>query len=290
MGSNDTHSTEHALAAGLARWRDYRMDTTFCNLTPENIGQEHLCCIIRTKKPHPGVEAKRAWLAQRLTEGHVFRKLDGNDCAFIEYAPLETAWAPVMGENYLYLYCLWVQGSPKGHGYGRKLMEDCIADARAKGKSGICMLGAAKQKAWLSDQNFAKKFGFQRVDRAGGYELLALSFDGSAPRFAENAKKMTIETPNLTVYYDDQCPFIPQRIEKLRQYCEERAIPASFRHVDTLEQAKALPCVFQNWAVFYGGKFVTVNQIDGKTVEKLINENKNGTGVHHAKADPNRTQ
>ena len=256
------------------------MEATFCNLTPENIGQEHLCCIIRTKKPHPGVEAKRAWLAQRLKEGHVFRKLDGNDCAFIEYAPLETAWVPVMGENYLYLYCLWVQGSPKGQGYGRKLMEDCIADARAKGKSGICMLGAAKQKAWLSDQNFAKKFGFQRVDRAGDYELLALSFDGSAPRFAENAQKQAIENLNLTVYYDDQCPFIPQRIEKLRQYCEEKEIPASFRHVDTLEQAKTLPCVFQNWAVFYGGKFVTVNQIDGKMVEKLIKEAHKEKGIH----------
>ena len=25
-------------------------------LTPENLPHEHLCCIIRTKKPHPGVE------------------------------------------------------------------------------------------------------------------------------------------------------------------------------------------------------------------------------------------
>lgn len=29
-------------------------------LTPENLPHEHLCCIIRTKKPHPGVETKRA--------------------------------------------------------------------------------------------------------------------------------------------------------------------------------------------------------------------------------------
>ena len=64
-------------------------------------------------------------------------------------------------------------------------MEYCLADARAKGKSGVCLLGAEKQKAWLSDQAFAKKFGFQTVDTApNGYELLALSFDGTKPRFA----------------------------------------------------------------------------------------------------------
>ncbi len=247
------------------------MSDTFIDLTPENIAQEHLCCIIRTKTAHPGVEAKRRWLARRLAEGHVFRKLDIKGCAFIEYAPLETAWVPVEGENYYYIYCLWVQGDPKGHGYGRQLMESCLADARARGRSGVCMLGAAKQKAWLSDQSFAGKFGFRTVDTTeDGYELLALSFDGTVPRFAPNARRQTIENRELTIYYDDQCPYIPQRIEKLREYCGANGIPASFRHVETLAQAKALPCVFNNWAAFYDGKFVTVNQLDGTAVAKLL--------------------
>lgn len=247
------------------------MSNTFIDLTPENIAQEHLCCIIRTRTAHPGVEAKRRWLAQRLAEGHVFRKLDIKGCAFIEYAPLETAWVPVEGENYYYIYCLWVQGDPKGHGYGRQLMESCLADARASGRSGVCVLGAAKQKAWLSDQSFAKKFGFRTVDATeDGYELLALSFDGTVPRFAPNAKRQAIESRELTIYYDDQCPYIPQRIEKLREYCGTNGISASFRHVETLAQAKALPCVFNNWAAFYDGKLVTVNQLDGTAVAKLL--------------------
>ena len=120
------------------------MEAEFINLTPENLKDEHLCCIIRSKKPHPGVEAKRAWLAERLREGHIFRKLNIKGCAFIEYAPLETAWTPIVGENFLYIYCLWVQGEPKGQGYGRQLMEYCLNDARERGKSGVCMLGAEK--------------------------------------------------------------------------------------------------------------------------------------------------
>ena len=242
----------------------------FVNLNAENLDCEHLCCIIR-KKPHPGVDAKREWLRARLPEGHVFRKLNTGDCAFIEYAPLETAWVPMDGENFFYIYCLWVQGAPKGCGYGRRLMEDCIADAREKEKSGVCMLGSKKQKAWLSDQSFAKKFGFTAVDRTdNGYELLALSFDGSVPRFAAGAKQMTVDAKGLTVYYDLQCPYIPQRVEKLREHCASNGIPAEFVLVDSLEKAKALPCVFNNWAVFYDGEFVTVNQIDEAMLEKLI--------------------
>lgn len=138
------------------------MDAGFINLTPENLDGEHLCCIIRSKKAHPGVEAKRQWLADRLKEGHIFRKLNAKATVFIEYAPLETAWTPVLGDSYYYIYCLWVCGESKGKGYGRALMEYCLADARAKGKSGVCMLGAEKQKAWLSDQAFAKNSVFRQ--------------------------------------------------------------------------------------------------------------------------------
>ena len=239
---------------------DAPLNTDFINLTADNLASEHLCCIIRSRAPHPGVEAKRQWLASRIREGHVFRKLNAKGVVFIEYAPLETAWVPILGDNYYYIYCLWVSGSYKGKGYGKLLMEYCLADAREKGKSGVCMLGAEKQKAWLADQSFAKKFGFEAVDAAShGYELLALSFDGTTPRFAPNAKKGRIESRELTIYYDMQCPFVHQNIEIIKRYCGENDVPVSLIRVDTLQKAKELPCVFNNWCVFYKGNFETVN-------------------------------
>lgn len=247
------------------------MHEQFINLTEENLDQEHLCCIIRSKKPHPGVEAKRAWLRERLREGHVFRKLDAKGVAFIEYAPLETAWVPVEGENYLYLYCLWVTGAFKGKGYGRQLMEYCLADARTKGKSGVCMLGAEKQKAWLSDQAFAEMYGFKTVDTTpDGYRLLALSFDGTKPRFAEAVRRPEIAHQELTIYYSPQCPYIHQSVELVRRTCQELEAPYTLIPVDTLEMAKSLPCVFNNWAVFNQGKFVTVNLLDAAALKRLL--------------------
>lgn len=240
----------------------------FINLTEENIDSEHLCCIIRNKPGHKGIEAKRKWLSERIKEGHVFRKLDQRECVFMEYAPLETAWVPIVGENYYYIYCLWVQ--KKGNGYGKELMEYCIADAKANGKSGICMLGSDKQKNWLSDQKFAQKYGFNKVDSTGdGYNLLALSFDKTVPKFSDTVKQKT-DKAGLAVFYDYQCPYIPQRIEKLREYCTEHGIPAEFFLVDSLEKAKNLPCVFNNWAAFYDGKFISVNQLDGSSLERFI--------------------
>lgn len=236
------------------------LNTDFVNLTEENLANEHLCCIIRSKKPHPGVEAKRQWLLERLKEGHVFRKLNEKATVFIEYAPLETAWVPIIGDNYYYVYCLWVSGTYKGKGYGKMLMEYCLADAKEKGKSGVCMIGAQKQKAWLTDQAFAKKYGFETVDTTdNGYELLALSFDGTTPKFAQNAKKLKIEKKELTIYYDMQCPYVCQNLDLIERYCKENEIPVSFIQVDTLQKAKDLPCVFNNWGVFYKGNFETVN-------------------------------
>ena len=245
----------------------------FVNLTIENLTDEHLCCIIRSKKTHQGIEAKRQWLSDRLNEGHVFRKLNAKATVFIEYAPLERAWVPIIGDNYYYVYCLWVLGNYKGKGYGRSLMEYCLADAKKKGKSGICMLGAQKQKSWLSDQSFAKRFGFEVVDTTdNGYELLALSLDGTTPKFAQNAKSLKIGNKELTIYYDMQCPYVYQSIEMTKEYCETNNVPVSFIEVDTLQKAKALPCVFNNWGVFYIGTFETVNLLDISYLKRILKD------------------
>ena len=250
------------------------MENEFINLTSENIADEHLCCIIRNRKPHPGVEAKREWLSERIKEGHVLRKLDAKAAVFIEYAPLEMAWTPVVGANYYYIYCLWVAGEYKGKGYGAALMEYCIEDAKAKGKSGICMLGAQKQKNWLSNQAFAKKYGFEIVDfTEDGYELLALSFDGTTPKFTEKARKQQIDSQKFTIYYSTQCPFILQKIDEIKRYSETINLPVSLISVDSLKKAKELPCVFNNWGALYKGQFETVNLLDIASVEKILKLN-----------------
>lgn len=49
----------------------------------------------------------------------------------------------------------------------------------------------------------------------------------------------------------------------------EGTMSGRFIEVDSLEKAKNLPCVSNNWAVFCGGKFVTVNLLDERALKKL---------------------
>lgn len=248
---------------------------TFINLTKENIFSENLCCAISDKKHQAGVAAKKKWLEEQLEQGHVFRKLDVKGKVFIEYAPVEKAWVPVMGENYLYIYCLWVSGSFSGHGYGRELLEYCMEDAVKKGKAGICAISAEKKKPFLSDRKFLEKYGFQAVDRIGNeYLLMALSFDKKqpAPQFSECAKSAVIPGQDLTIYYGMQCPYIVDCVSQVEKYCSDQQIPFQLIRVDTLEKAKTVPGVFNNWAVFYQGRFETVHLLNEGFLKKILRE------------------
>ncbi|MBR0375402.1 MAG: GNAT family N-acetyltransferase, partial [Firmicutes bacterium] len=112
----------------------------YINLGSDNIEKEHLCCAIGDPKHQAGVARKKEWLKDRFKDGHVFRKLNARGKTFIEYEPVETAWASVTGQNYEYIYCLWVAGSFKGKGIARELLTYAIDDARKQGKSGLCVL------------------------------------------------------------------------------------------------------------------------------------------------------
>jgi ribosomal protein S18 acetylase RimI-like enzyme len=245
----------------------------FIALTVDNLANEHLCCAIGDKKHAAGVDAKKAWLRERIAEGHTFRKLNAQGKVFIEYAPLETAWTPVVGDNYLYIYCLWVAGSFKEQGYGRQLLESCLADAKRQGKAGVCVLSSKKKLPYISDKKFFQKFGFAVADAAGDYELLALPLDAATPlpRIADSAKTMT--TPHadgLTVYYTAQCPFILNCIREVQEFCTANHIALHLEAVDSLAKAKAAPVLFNNWAAFYKGKFLGTTLLNAGLAAKAV--------------------
>lgn len=74
----------------------------------------------------------------------------------------------------------------------------------------------------------------------------------------------------MTIYYDFQCPYVPGHIATVQRYCEENGVPLTLIQVDSLQAAKDLPCVFNNWAVFYKGKFETVNLLDTAYLKRIL--------------------
>lgn len=243
----------------------------YINLTKENIDEEHICCAIGDPKHQSGVDRKKEWIKKKIDDGHVFRKLNARGKMFIEYEPLETAWVPISGNNYEYIYCLWVAGSFKGQGIGKELLEYAINDAKDKKKSGICTLVAKKKKPFLGEKKFFEHFGFEVVDSIEDYELLALKFDDKeTPKFNDNTRKMEIDNKDFTIYYSNECPYVEHQIEELTEYAKEKNLKINFEKIDSLEKAKNAPCIFNNWANFYKGKFVSNTLLNANALERLI--------------------
>ena len=243
----------------------------YVNITLNNIDEEHICCAIGDPKHQDGVNNKKEWIKSKLNEGHVFRKLNARGKIFIEYEPIETAWVPIHGKNYEYIYCLWVAGSFKGKGIAKELLEYAINDSKEKGLSGICTLTSKKKKPFLGEKKFFEHYGFKVVDQIGDYELLALQFDNTeTPKFNDNARKMEIDEKDFTIYYSPECPYVVNGINEIEEYAKLNHIPLNIVKIDTLEKAKEAPCIFNNWANFKDGKFVSNTLLNKNSFEKLV--------------------
>ena len=243
----------------------------YINLDEKNIEEEHICCAIGDKKHQEGVKKKKEWIKNKLKDGHVFRKLNARGKIFIEYEPIETAWVPITGKNYEYIYCLWVAGSFKEKGIGKELLEYAINDTKNKKMSGICTLVSKKKKPFIGEKNFFEHYGFKVVDTIEDYELLALQFDNKeTPKFNDNARKMEIDNQNFTIYYSNECPYVEYEVKELSNYAKTKNIKLDFIKIDSLEKAKNAPCIFNNWANFYKGKFISNTILNANALEKLL--------------------
>ena len=246
----------------------------YIRVTKENIESEHICCAISNNKDIQ-VASKKAWLSERFDDGLVFLKSTERGKGFIEYIPAENAWNPLIAEGYMYIDCLWVSGSLKGHGYSNDLLNACIEDSKSKGKKGLCILSSAKKKPFLADPKFLKYKGFSVCDEAdNGVQLWYLPFadDAEPPRFRDCAKHPHIDETGYVLYYTSQCPFNAKYVPILEQTAKELGVPFKAIHIETKEAAQNAPTPITAYALFYNGEYLTNEQMNDKKFIKLISK------------------
>ena len=244
----------------------------YIRVTKENIDKEHICCAISSNKDVQ-VISKKNWLRDRFDDGLVFLKSVERGKCFIEYIPAENAWNPIDAKDYMYIDCLWVAGSFKGHGYSSELLEYCINDSKEKGKKGLCILCASKKKPFLSDPKFLKYKGFQVCDEAdNGVELWYLPFDdiNEKPRFKECAKHVSINEKGYVLYYTSQCPFNAKYVPMLEDIAKEHNVPFKAIHITTKKQAQSVPTPITTYALFYDGEYLTNEQMNVNKFLRLV--------------------
>lgn len=207
-------------------------------------------------------EIKKQWLKERLDEGLVFyRSEEGGKC-FIEYIPAENAWVPIDAPDYIYIDCLWVSGSMKGHGYSNELLDECIRDGKARGKRGLCIISSSKRKQeFLSDPKFLAYKGFRLADEAGLNNINLMYYPlteaAQPPRFKECAKKGSIPDTGYVIYYTDQCPFTYYWVPRVAAVAKEYGIEVKTVHVTDRQTAQSMPVPVTTYALFKDGKYIT---------------------------------
>lgn len=244
----------------------------YIRVTKENIDKEHICCAISSNKDVQ-VISKKDWLRDRFDDGLVFLKSVERGKCFIEYIPAENAWNPIDAKDYMYIDCLWVAGSFKGHGYSSELLEQCINDSKEKGKKGLCILCANKKKPFLADPKFLKYKGFQVCDEAdNGVELWYLPFDdiNEKPRFKECAKHVSINEKGYVLYYTSQCPFNAKYVPMLEDIAKEHNIPFKAIHITDKQEAQSVHTPITTYALFYDGEYLTNEQMNVNKFLRLV--------------------
>lgn len=244
----------------------------YIKVTSENIEKEHICCAISNNRDIQ-VISKKNWLRERFDEGLVFLKSTERGKCFIEYIPAENAWNPIVADDYMYIDCLWVSGSFKGHGYSTDLLNACKDDAKSKGKKGLCILAAAKKKPFLADPKFLKYKGFSVCDEAdNGIQLWYLPFskDAPLPKFRECAKHPHIDEPGYVLYYTHQCPFNAKYVPVLEAIAKERNVPFKTIRLESKEEAQNAPTPITTYALFFDGDYITNEQMNDKRFIKLL--------------------
>lgn len=229
----------------------------YIRITKDNIDKEHICCAMSNNQSI----AKKEWLKQRFEEGLVFYRSEERGKCFIEYIPAENAWVPITAEGYIYINCLWVSGSMKGHGYSNDLLDACIRDAEAQGRKGLCVLSSEKKKKeFLSDPRYLAYKGFSVADTSEtGITLmyLPLAPDAAPPKFKECARHPQTEEAGFVLYYTDQCPYTYYWVPRVEEAAREHNIPLKVIHITDKESAQNVPAPVTTYALFRDGKFLT---------------------------------
>lgn len=229
----------------------------YIRITKENIQKEHICCAMSAKQDL----VKKEWLKARLEEGLVFYRSEERGKCFIEYIPAENAWVPIEADGYIYINCMWIAGSMKGQGYSNDLLNECIRDAKAQGKKGLCILSSSgRKREFLADPKYLEYKGFSVADTSDcGITLMYLPFEKTVepPEFKQCAKHPHIEEKGFTVYFTDQCPFTYYWVPRVAEVAKEHNIPFKTIHITTKEAAQNAPAPVTTYALFCDGEFLT---------------------------------
>jgi hypothetical protein len=252
------------------------MNVKLVDITLDNVCEHGVCGYKNIK--NKGLQRKVEWLKDRFSEGMKIKTIvtenDGSQ-GLIEYIPGEYCWRPVDAKGYMFIHCIFsgFKKVYKGQGYGSRLIDECIKDAKQQKMQGVAVV--TRKSGWMADNRIFFKKGFEVVDSAApDFDLLVKKFNDDAPNpkfkgtWQENLRQYS---EGLTIVWSGQCPYPAKYVEELAETAEkEFNIVPQVVELKTCEEAQNSPCPFGVFCVVYDGKVVAGTPISKRRLSNIL--------------------
>jgi len=238
-----------------------------------NIDVHGVFCL-KSKKNKEGYKKQIEWIKERFKEGlrlkllliHEGAKRGFRSRGFIEYIPGEYTWRGISAEGYRVIHCIWVVGKNKNHGYGTKLLEQCLNDA--KRMNGVAVV--TSESTWLPGKKIFIKHGFEKVDTIPpDFELYSKRFSKSAslPRFNPIPKeKLEKYAFGMTIFKSDQCPYISASVKAIAEVAKQVDLQLRIEQIKSCKEAQHSVHPYGTFCILLNGKVLTYHPIGKKTL------------------------
>jgi len=241
------------------------------DINEANIDELGLFCL-KSKKNAEGYRKKVEWAKERFKEGLRVKVLLVNEGpkrgfrsrGFIEYVPGEYAWRGIDAKEYMVIHCIWLVGKNRGHGYGSKLLEHCLNDA--KGMYGVAVVTSGG--TWLPRAKLFIKHGFEKVDSMSpDFELFAKRFsdDAPLPKFNAISKgKLEEYAHGITVFKSSQCPYVFDSVKEITETAKKVNLPVQIKDIKNYKEAQNGVHPYGTFCILLDGKVLTYRPIGEK--------------------------
>lgn len=230
---------------------------------------------LRSKKLSEGYLNKNKWLNDRFEEGLKYVQLYENKklVGFIEYTEAEFSSRVVHADNYIVIHCLWA--STTGKGFGSKLINKCIEDAKRLNKDGVAVV-TNSETSWTPSKDIFLKNNFEVVDKAPfNFELLKnkLNKEAFSPYFPTDWEERLLKFENLTILRSFQCPYVEIATKNILEGADKLGIKVEIIDFKNREELMSLsPTPYGIYSVVYKGKLITFHRLTIHSVVKRLKE------------------
>jgi GNAT superfamily N-acetyltransferase len=230
----------------------------------------------KSKPKSQGYQKKLHWLRQRFEEGLRIKILyeNGRSVGFVEYIPGEHTWRVVEAPDYLVIHCLWVVGRGKKKGYGSRLLNECVEEARRQGKCGVAMVSSRGN--WLANEKIFLKNGFENVGSAPpSFSLLVKKIRAvRVPVFPQDwEKRLGYYSSGVTIVCADQCPYMPDAVQHAIDAFAAREIEARVVKLESSGEVRAKsPTAYGVFGIVCNGRLLTYHYVGKKALRRLDEE------------------